>query len=60
VATSPKSCHASCTHLVERIDALSTTVATAVEGIRWIKMAVIGLYSTLGVAVAKTVIASLK
>lgn len=59
-SVTPKVCHTTCARLEEKIDGLALTVATAVEGMRWIKMAVLGLYSTLGVAIAKTVIASFK
>lgn len=41
------------------MEKLTITVATAMEGMKWIKLAVLGIYSLLGVAIGKEVIAGI-
>jgi len=41
------------------MEKLSIMVAEAMEGMRWLKLAVLGIYSLIGVVVAKEVIAGM-
>jgi len=50
-------CQVACKELTSKIEDLTTSVTTVLEGMRWLKLAVIGLYSSIGIAIAKTVLA---
>ena len=58
-SVTPKVCHQLCGRLEEKMEKLTITVAEAMEGLKWLKMAVLGIYSLLGVVVAKEVIAGI-
>lgn len=58
-SVTPKACHALCGRLEEKMEKLTVAVATAMEGMKWIKLAVLGIYSLLGVVIAKEVVAGI-
>jgi hypothetical protein len=58
-SVTPKACHTMCGRLEEKMEKLTITVATAMEGMKWIKLAVLGIYSLLGVAIGKEVVAGI-
>lgn len=58
-SVTPKACHALCGRLEEKMEKLTVTVAEAMEGMRWLKLAVLGIYSLIGVVIAKEVVAGI-
>lgn len=58
-SVTPKACHTMCGRLEEKMEKLTITVAEAMEGMRWLKLAVLGIYSLIGVVVAKEVVAGI-
>lgn len=58
-SVTPKVCHQLCGRLEEKMEKLTITVTKATEGLKWLKMAVLGIYSLIGVVFAKEVVASI-
>lgn len=58
-SVTPKACHQLCGRLEDRMEKLSIMVAEAMEGMRWLKLAVLGIYSLIGVVIAKEVVAGI-
>lgn len=43
-----------------KTDQMLTTLATLAESVRWMKLAVVGVYAAIGATVAKVVVATIR
>ena len=51
--------YAKITGVEEKVDTMLEKLGRLAEGMRWLKLAVVGIYSTFGLAIAKVVVASM-